>query len=181
MIIKRALSILISAINRRTDPIGFWKSKGLIIGDRCEIYPTASFGSEPYLVELGSHVRINSGVHFITHDGGVWVLRDMNIIIDGEKIDLFGKIKVGNNVHIGTNAMIMPGVTIGNNCIIGCSAVVTKNIPDNSVVGGIPAKVIETIDEYYNKHADKFDYTKEMSQKDKEEYLLKKYMDNKND
>lgn len=63
-------------------------------------------------------------------------------------IDLFGRIYVGDDVHIGTNVIIMPNVKIGSNVIIGCSAVVTKDIPDNSVVAGIPARVIKSITEY---------------------------------
>ena len=70
---------------------------------------------------------------------------------------------------------IMPGVTIGSNCIIGCGAIVTKDIPDNSIAVGIPAKVIESIDEYYEKNKDIVDYTKNMSANEKKNYLIKKY------
>ncbi|GAB1462913.1 acyltransferase [Pedobacter sp.] len=52
-------------------------------------------------------------------------------------------IKIGKNVWCGVNVTILSGVTIGNNCVIGAGAVVTKNIPDNSVAVGIPAKVIK--------------------------------------
>lgn len=149
---------------------------GVEIGDNCEIYPSANFGSEPYLISLGNHVRINSGVQLITHDGGVWVLREYLDILGHEKIDLFGQIKIGNNVHIGTNAIIMPNVIIGNNVIIGCGAVVTKNIPDNSIAVGVPARIIKTIDEYTKQHIKEFDYTKKMSNKSKKEYLLKKFL-----
>lgn len=73
------------------------------------------------------------------------------------------------------NVTIMPGVTIGSNCIIGCGAVVTKDIPDNSIAVGVPAKVIETIDDYYEKNKDLVDYTKNLSPTEKKEYLIKKY------
>ncbi len=164
----------INKLLMRRDPIAYWRKRGVIIGEKCEIYSSANFGSEPYLISLGNHVRINSGVNFVTHDGGVWVLRwvgDDTL----KDIDLFGKIKVGNNVHIGTNAIIMPGVEIGSNVIIGCGAIVTKNIPDNSVAVGVPAKVIETIDEYKEKHANEFEFTKNLSKKEKQKYLEKKY------
>ncbi len=167
------LKSLIQRYKRHRDPINYWRSKGVSIGERCEIYSSASFGSEPYLISLGDHVRINSGVNFVTHDGGVWVLREC--YDDLKDIDLFGKISVGNNVHIGTNALIMPGVTIGNNCIVGCGAIVTKNIPDNSIAVGIPARVIETIDEYKEKHINQFDFTKQLSRTEKENYLKKKF------
>lgn len=118
------------------------RKKGLKIGNNCEIYKNVDFGSEPYLVEIGNHVRITSNCKFITHDGGVWVLRE---IYKNPKIDLFGKIVIGNNVHIGINSIIMPNVKIGNNVIIGCGAVVTKNIPDGEIWGGVPAKFIKKL------------------------------------
>lgn len=167
------LKLLIQKYKLHRDPIKYWRSKGVIIGERCEIYSSASFGSEPYLISLGDHVRVNSGVNFVTHDGGVWVLRECHK--DLKEIDLFGKIRVGNNVHIGTNVLIMPGVTIGNNCIIGCGAIVTKNIPDNSIAVGIPARVIETVDDYKAKHINDFDRTKMLSRKEKEDYLKRKF------
>lgn len=90
---------------------------------------------------------------------------------DAEKIDIFGKICIGNNVHIGTNAIIMPGVTIENNVVIGCGAIVTKNIPSNSIAVGIPARIIESVDDYVNKNRNKFCYTKHLSAQDKRKYL----------
>ena len=167
------LRSLIQRYKLHRDPIKYWRSMGVSIGERCEIYSSASFGSEPYLISLGDHVRINSGVNFVTHDGGVWVLRERYDEL--KNVDLFGKITVGNNVHIGTNALIMPGVTIGNNCIIGCGAIVTKDIPDNSIAVGIPARVIETVDEYKEKHIQSFDHTKGLSRLQKESYLKRKF------
>lgn len=54
-------------------------------------------------------------------------------------------ITIGNNVWIGGSAVIIPGVTIGDNVVIASGAVVTKDVPDNVVVGGNPAKVIKQI------------------------------------
>lgn len=51
-------------------------------------------------------------------------------------------IKIGNDVWIGQNVIILPGVTVGNGCIIGAGAVVTKNVPDYAIVGGNPAKIL---------------------------------------
>lgn len=102
-----------------------------------------SFGSEPYLIEIGDDVTITQKVVFHTHDGGVGVLRKK---FPG--INVFGKIKVGNNVFIGSNTIILPGVTIGNNVVIGAGSVVTKNVASNSVVAGVPAKFIKSIEEY---------------------------------
>ena len=158
---------------RYCHPVEFWQNQGVKIGKNCEIYSSACFGSEPYLISLGNHVRINAGVHFVTHDGGMWVLREY--VHGGGAFDLFGEISVGDNVHIGTNSIIMPGVTIGSNVVVGCGAIVTRDIPDNSVAVGIPARVIESIDEYYQKNKDKIDNTKLMASEEKKRFLLHKY------
>jgi acetyltransferase-like isoleucine patch superfamily enzyme len=148
------------------------KKIGVSIGDDCEIYDDVNFGSEPYLVSIGNHVRITRGVKFVTHDGGVWVLRKA---YNMPEIDLFRPITVGDNVHIGMNAIIMPGVSIGNNVIIGCGAVVTKPIPDGEIWGGIPARKLLSVEEYYNKHLSDFDSTKHMTPMQKESYLCGKF------
>jgi acetyltransferase-like isoleucine patch superfamily enzyme len=56
-------------------------------------------------------------------------------------------VNVGHNVWIGYGACVLRGVTVGDNCVIGTSAVVTKDVPDNAVVGGVPAKLIRMRDE----------------------------------
>lgn len=150
------------------------RKKGVTIGEDCEIYTSASFGSEPYLIEIGNHVRINGGVELVTHDGGYWILRDE---LAGYKnkfknADKFGRIIIKDNVHVGTNAIIMPGVTVGRNVVIACGAVVTHDIPDNSIVGGIPARIIESLDEYASKAELKCMYTKKYSYEEKKKYLL---------
>jgi len=167
------ISRLKDRLLRRKGMVAFWRAKGAKIGDGCDIYPTATLGSEPYLVEIGNHVRINSGVHILTHDGGVWVLRGMKS--EYKDVDLFSPVKIGDNVHIGTGAMIMPGVTVGSNCIIGCDAVVTHDVPDGSIVVGVPARVIKTIGEYEEKNRDRLVNTKGMDPEKKREFLIKKF------
>lgn len=132
------------------------RKKGVVIGDSCEIYTDSDFGSEPFLITIGSHVRINCGVRFITHDGGAWILRDkrFNNYVSSS-VSKYGRIIVENNVHIGTNAIIMPNVRIGENSIIACGAIVTRNVPKNSIVGGIPARVIEDVNTYLEKNRSK--------------------------
>ena len=103
--------------------------------------------------------------------GGVWTLRNIGL----DNADVFCPITIGDNVHIGWNAIIMPNVHIGNNVVIGAGAVVTKDIPDNSVAVGVPAHVIQTTDEYRKKVEAKCDYTKDLSWSKKKKYLLKKF------
>ncbi len=152
--------------------VKYAKHLGVKVGENCSFYQNIIWGSEPYLISVGDNVRITSNVTFITHDGGVHVLRNYRNM---KNIDKFGRIIIGDNVHIGIGCIIMPNVKIGNNCIIGCGSIVTKDIPDNSVAVGVPAKVIETIEEYFEKNKNNFDNTKGMTNKQKKEYLIKKY------
>lgn len=163
------LKVFLQKYRKNKDINAHMRNLGLQMGEDCAIEGSVTFGSEPYLISLGNHVRVNPGVKFITHDGGVWVLRGMKP--EYQNIDLFGKITVGDNVHIGTDATIMPGVNIGSNCIIGCGAIVTRDIPDNSVAVGVPARVIESIEEYEKKNKDRFVYTKSMTSEEKRNYL----------
>ncbi len=74
-------------------------------------------------------------------------------------LDKVGVICVGNNVFIGNNSILLPGVIIGDNYIIGAGSVVSKNVPENSVVAGNPAKVIMSFSEYADKcvtHSDQY-------------------------
>lgn len=148
--------------------INYFRKKGVKIGRNCDIESNVSFGSEPYLIEIGDNVRISAGVKIATHDGGIFVLRNLGYL---ENADKFGKVTIGNNVNIGIDSLILAGSTIGNNVVIGAGAVVTKNIPDNSVAVGVPARVIESIEEYYDKVKDKCVYTKNLSPKKKREYI----------
>ncbi|WP_199584884.1 DapH/DapD/GlmU-related protein [Collinsella sp. AM24-1] len=149
------------------------KRRGLTIGEGCEILNGFDFGSEPYLVTIGDNVRITSGVKITTHDGGAWTLRHMYPeLVD---IDRFGRVSIGDNSHIGMDAMIMPGVAIGRNCIVGARAVVTHDVPDNTVVAGVPARPIGTIEQYREKHSSEFVNTKHMGWQEKRDFCERVY------
>ncbi len=110
------------------------------------IYGSVEWSTEPWIITLGNHVHITDGVKFITHDGGTLLFRSQ--VPD---LEITKPITIGDDVYIGNNVIILPGVTVGNKVIIGAGAVVTKNIPDNSVVVGVPARVIKTTEEYFEK------------------------------
>lgn len=173
MKIGKIINYLLIKLGSSQTYVNYLRKRGAKIGSECEIYNTANFGSEPYLIEVGNHVRINHGVELVTHDGGCWVLRKLDEKY--KNADCFGRITIGNNVHIGTNSVIMPGVKIGSNVVIGCSSVVTHDIPDNSVWAGVPAKHIETMQEYIEKNEKKIVYTKHLDGNKKKDFLVKYY------
>jgi acetyltransferase-like isoleucine patch superfamily enzyme len=126
-------------------PIKYLRRIGVKVGEGCKIFSLnpGAFGSEPYLVSIGSGVIITQGVRFITHDGSTFLFR-----AEHPDLDVMGPITVGDNVFIGMNSIIMPGVTIGDNCVIGAMSLVSRSVPAGSVVAGNPAKVIMTIDKF---------------------------------
>lgn len=123
--------------------VAYARRKGVRVGENCRIY-IRSWGSEPFLVSLGDDVTVTSGVKFITHDGSTCLVKDQN----GKRYQRFAPIQVGSHVFIGVNTIVMPGVKIGSNVIIGAGSVVTKDIPDNSVAIGVPAKVVSSFADY---------------------------------
>ncbi|WP_350016677.1 acyltransferase [Rhodanobacter sp. IGA1.0] len=123
---------------------GVWLARklGVSVGEGCRIY-TRQFGSEPFLVTIGKRVTVTSGVQFITHDGSTWLIRD----VKGRRFR-FAPISIGDDVFVGVNSIILPGVRIGSRCIIGAGSVVTRSVPEGSVAVGVPAKVIGTFDQF---------------------------------
>ena len=89
-------------------------------------------------IHIGEYCQIANNV----------IIVSINHKINGEKYFdnvEFADIKIGNNVWIGSNAIILPGVKIGDNSIIAAGAVVHKDIPFNVVVGGVPCKILKNI------------------------------------
>jgi acetyltransferase-like isoleucine patch superfamily enzyme len=97
------------------------------------------------LTQIGNNVRLGPNVGLISANH------------DPDDYDNWIKTKpilIGDNVWIGMGVVIMPGVTIGDNVIIAANAVVNTDIPDNSIAGGIPCKVIKQKEQYKG-----FDYS----------------------
>lgn len=110
---------------------------GLTIGDRsgigirCEIYGQVTIGRD---VMMGPEVVIYTSGHRFDRT-------DIPMMDQGSTE--MRPVTIGNDVWIGRRVIIMPGVTIGDGCVIGAGAVVTKDIPPYSVVGGVPAKILK--------------------------------------
>ena len=109
-------------------------------------------------IKLGEDVFINSGCHF-QDQGGITigdhslvghncVLATLNHDQDPMKrADLHpAPIVIGNRVWLGANVTVLPGVTIGDGAIVAAGAVVSKDVPPNTVVGGTPARVLKTLE-----------------------------------
>lgn len=115
---------------------------GVNIGKGNFIPDKYTWSSEPYLITVGNNCQITMGVRIFTH-GGNHVIRTKC-----PNFDSYGKVTIGDNVYIGNNSLVMPGVTIGSNVLIAAGSVVTKSIPDGTVVAGNPARFICNLDEY---------------------------------
>lgn len=126
------------------------RNKGVVIGENLLLFNHKSIRfdvSSAGLITIGDNVSITADVSILTHDFCSSVFRKKyHDFVPGRS-----KVVIGNNVYIGQKAMILRGVTIGDNVIIGAGAIVTKDIPSDSVVAGIPARVVCTLDEYYQK------------------------------
>lgn len=95
-----------------------------------------------WLIEIGDDVTLAPRVHVLCHDAST------KQYLNYTKI---GRVTIGNNVFIGAESVVLPGVTIGDNVIIGANSTVTHDIPSGVVAAGSPAYVICTLQEYLEK------------------------------
>lgn len=119
------------------------KSHGLFyeMGENCSIIPGTYLGDAKY-IRLGNNVRL-ANCRLLTHDGVINMLRRAYNL----NLDAVGKIHIGDDVFIGHSAMVLRNCNIGNNSVIAAGAVVTRDVPANSVVGGVPARFICSTDD----------------------------------
>lgn len=94
-------------------------------------------------VEIGNHCLFGSKIYITDHDHGDTSLQSLTLPPEKRPLISKGPVVIKDNVWVGDGVAILSGVTIGENAVIATNAVVTKDVPPNTVVGGIPAKVIK--------------------------------------
>lgn len=120
------------------------------IGENCNVM-SRTVPLYAKLIKLGNNVRLASHVTFVTHDV-THVMLNANPTLKGEKFkEKIGCIEIKDNVFVGASSTILYGVQIGSNVIIGAGSLVNKDVPSNSVVGGVPARIISSFDDYIAK------------------------------
>ena len=152
--------------------VEYVRYKGVKIGSNCRIY-TRGFGSEPWMITIGNKVTITSGVILLTHDGSTWLMNDEK----GRRY-FFRRVKIGNNVFIGVNSIIMPGVKIEDNVIIAAGSIVTKSVPSGVIIAGNPAKIIGNYDAYQKEVLEKYVSDKDMDYTLDYQNRIEKVIDN---
>lgn len=139
----------------RASLVNYLRRKGVRIGENCDLLNRGeNYGSEPWLIEIGNYVTLTYGVTLITHDAASRLFRS-TLPGSSRYGNRFGPIRILDNCFVGINSIILPDVTIGPNSIVGAGSVVVKDVPPNTVVAGVPARNIATLDEYIEKYIQK--------------------------
>ena len=143
-IFKKTYYFLTGANNSEDAQKKYLLSKGMLIGENCRIYSYNGIDAgKPWLITIGNNVTISSNVTILTHDAST------NVVGCGTKL---GKVKIGNNVFIGTRSIILCNIKIGDNVIVGAGSVVTHDLQSNAVYAGSPARKVCSIEEYRKKY-----------------------------
>ena len=149
-------SLMLCLINGSGERAEYLRRKHIFasIGEHCTIMDR-KVPLYANLIRLGNNVHIASKVTFITHDALHLLLNNLAITDSDRRQVMFpekiGCIEIGNNVFVGTNSTILYDVKIGSNVIVGAGCLVNRDIPDNSVVVGVPARIIGSFNDFTNK------------------------------
>ena len=116
---------------------------GAKVGKNAQLGPFVYWDNHLELLEIGDNVIVSPQVCFLFHKRDLSTFNKGDLFLDTPHT--FKPIVLKNNCTIGTRAMILPGVTIGEGACIGAGALVTKDVPDWSVVAGVPARIIKQL------------------------------------
>ena len=151
---------LLVQLNQSTDPDEMRALLSQITGSETD-ESTAIF--PPFHVNYGKHTKIGKNVFInfdcvfldfggITIEDGVFIAPKVSLLTEGHPLSprdrhslTVSPIHLKRNAWIGANATIVQGVTVGENAVVAAGAVVTRDVPENTVVGGIPAKILKTL------------------------------------
>ena len=117
----------------------------IVIGDNVIFNSDVHLGAIHKIV-IGNNVLMASRIYISDHSHGHINESDLNKVPRERPLFSKGPVIIEDNVWIGEGVCILPGVTIGENCIIGANSVVNKSFPKNSVIAGVPAKLIKTLE-----------------------------------
>ena len=151
---------LLDRMNQSSDPSEIRNILGMLTGST--IHESTAVFTPLYInygksIDIGANVFINFdciflGLGGITIEDGVLIAPRVSLLSEGHPIHpadrqslVPGPIHIGKNAWIGAGSTILPGVTIGENSVVAAGAVVSEDVPHNTVVGGIPAKIINSI------------------------------------
>ncbi len=155
LIPKKFLQFFKYYIVHRGNLVKYLRTQGVKIGEKCQLLNRPlNYGSEPWLIEIGNKVTITYGVFLITHDASSRLFRE-SLPESSPFGNRFGSIRIHDNCFVGVNAIILPDVSIGPNSIVGAGSVVNSDVPPNTVVAGVPARPICSLDEYKEKYLSK--------------------------
>ena len=168
--IRKIYRKLYKGIVGKLYPVRYAKKIGVNFKGRVFINGRVSYTTEPWLITIGDGCHITDGVKFETHDGGTLIFRK-----EISDLEITKPITIGDECYIGNNVIILPGVTIGNHCIIGAGAIVSRDIPDNSVAVGVPARVIKSTNEYLEKIKKESLHLGHLRGKEKDKALMNYY------
>ena len=120
-------------------------ARGLVIGKNVTIAKTAIIDtSYPYLIRIGNDCSIAEQVRIWAHDGSPFKFTSGHARL--------GRVEIKDNCFIGDRSTILPGVMIGPNVLVVAGSVVNRDIPPNSCVAGVPARVYARFDEYIERN-----------------------------
>lgn len=131
-------------IETYTEHNGIKFNPKIIIGNNVSFNPHCHIAAINR-IEIHDGVMLASRVFITDHFHGDTSFNSLQISPRDRILSTKGAVIIKENVWIGEGVSVMPGVTIGKNVIVGAGSVVTKDIPDNSVVGGVPAKILKQL------------------------------------